>query len=369
MPYFNEIILFEDDGKLSNFSLNVILYPHFTISVITKSDLEKIDSQKMFKIYDKWPEIAKNSYNSNFEKVNFGEVNHIVFAGMGGSGAIGDIFSSILSKTNIHVNVVKGYLLPNTVNSSTLVITTSVSGNTKETLSVLSEAKRLGCRIIAFSDAGVMEDYCKKNSIEHRKIQMHHSPRASFTAFLYSMLNVLKNTLPIKNEDVLESIEKIELLQTKISSENLTENNLALSLAQWIKNVPLVYYPWGLQSVATRFKNSLQENTKLHAMIEDVIEACHNGVVSWEKKSNVQPILIEGVDDHIKTKERYEILKELLNQNNIEYKEIMSEKGSILTKIINLIYFLDYSSIYKAVLDKVDPSPVKSIKFVKSKLT
>ena len=232
MPYFNEIILFEDDGKLSNFSLNVILYPHFTISVITKSDLEKIDSQKMFKIYDKWPEIAKNSYNSNFEKVNFGEVNHIVFAGMGGSGAIGDIFSSILSKTNIHVNVVKGYLLPNTVNSSTLVITTSVSGNTKETLSVLSEAKRLGCRIIAFSDAGVMEDYCKKNSIEHRKIQMHHSPRASFTAFLYSMLNVLKNTLPIKNEDVLESIEKIELLQTKISSENLTENNLALSLAQ-----------------------------------------------------------------------------------------------------------------------------------------
>lgn len=337
--------------------------------MITKSELEKIDSQKMFKIYDKWPEIAKNSYNSNFEKVNFDEVNHIVFAGMGGSGAIGDIFSSILSKTSIHVNVVKGYLLPNTVNSNTLVITTSVSGNTKETLSVLSAAKKLGCRIIAFSDGGVMRDYCKKNSIEHRQIQMQHSPRASFTAFLYSMLNVLKNILPIKNEDVLESIEKIELLQTKISSGNLTENNLALSLAQWIKYITLVYYPWGFQSVATRFKNSLQENTKLHAMIEDVIEACHNGVVSWEKKSNVQPILIEGVDDHIKTKERYQILKELLNQNNIEYKELMSEEGSILTKIISLIYFLDYATIYKAVLDKVDPSPVKSIDFIKSRLT
>lgn len=337
--------------------------------MITKSDLETVDSKKMFIIYDKWPEIAKKYYNANFETINFGKVNHIVFAGMGGSGAIGDIFSSILSKTNIHVNVVKGYLLPSTVNSNTLVITTSVSGNTQETLSVLMEAKKLGCRIIAFSDGGLMEDYCKNEKIEHRRIKMQHSPRASFTAFLYSMLNILKNTLPIKNENVIESIKKIELLQTKISSENLNESNLALSLAQWIKNVPLVYYPWGLQSVATRFKNSLQENTKLHAMIEDVIEACHNGVVSWEKKSNVQPILIEGVDDHIKTKERYEILKELLNQNNIEYKEIMSEKGSILTKIINLIYFLDYSTIYKAVLDKVDPSPVKSIDFVKSKLT
>ena len=323
----------------------------------------------MYAVYDKWADIAKEHYEHNLDSIDFKNLTHIVFAGMGGSGAIGDIFSSILSKTNIHVNVVKGYLLPNTVDSNTLVVTTSISGNTKETLAVLNAAKKLDCKIIAFSDGGLMKEYCIRNSIEHRQIQMHHSPRASFTAFLYSMINVLKESLPIKNEDVLESIRKMGLLKTEISSQNLSENNLSLSLAEWIKGIPLIYYPWGLQSVATRFKNSLQENAKHHAMIEDVIETCHNGIVSWGERSNVQPILIEGQDDYIKTKERWEILKEFLQQNKIEYKEIRSVNGSILTKIINLIYLLDYSTIYKAVLDKVDPSPVKSIDFVKSRLT
>jgi len=180
--------------------------------------LKKIDSQQMYAVYDKWADIAKEHYEQSLDSIDFGNLTHIVFTGMGGSGAIGDVFSSILSKTNIHVNVVKGYLLPNTVDSNTLVVSTSVSGNTKETLAVLNTAKKLNCKIIAFSDGGLMKEYCNKNSLQHRQIQMHHSPRASFTAFLYSMLNVLKDTLPIKNEDILESIKKLELLQTKISS-------------------------------------------------------------------------------------------------------------------------------------------------------
>jgi glucose/mannose-6-phosphate isomerase len=102
--------------------------------------------------------------------------------------------------------------------------------------------------------------------------------------------------------------------------------------------------------------------------MEDIVESCHNGIVAWEKKSNVQPILIKGADDHIKTKERYRILEEYFQQNNIKYREIMSVKGNILSKIINLIYLLDYSTIYKAVLDKIDPSPVKSIDYIKKKI-
>ena len=96
----------------------------------------------MHKIYDRWSEIARESFYSNQEPANFNKIDHIVFAGMGGSGAIGDIFSSILSKTKIHVNVVKGYLLPETVDSNTLVIAISVSGNTTETLNVLDSAKK-----------------------------------------------------------------------------------------------------------------------------------------------------------------------------------------------------------------------------------
>ncbi|EGG41174.1 RpiR family transcription regulator [Candidatus Nitrosarchaeum limnium SFB1] len=322
----------------------------------------------MYKIYDKWPEIARESYESIQEPINFNSIDHIVFAGMGGSGAIGDVFSAILSKTKTHVNVVKGYNLPQTVDSNTLVIIVSVSGNTTETLSVLDSAYKMKSKIVVFSSGGKILEYCRKNKIEYRTIPQYHSPRASFTSYLYTMLNVLQTTLEIKREDISESIKKLEEISKKINSSNLTDDNPSLNLAKWIKNIPIIYYPFGLQSAAIRFKNSLQENVKIHAFTEDVIETCHNGIVSWEKKSGIIPILIEGQDDHIRTKERWKILKGFLQQNKIEYREVMSVNGSIITKIINLIYLLDYTTIYKAILDGIDPTPVKSIDYIKNRL-
>ena len=116
----------------------------------------------MSNVYDNWSNIARESYNSDLELVNFKDIDHIVFAGMGGSGAIGDVFSSILSKTNIHVTIVKGYVLPKTVTKETLVVTTSVSGDTVESLTILEEAVKKKCKIIAFSSGGKMENFCKK---------------------------------------------------------------------------------------------------------------------------------------------------------------------------------------------------------------
>ncbi len=330
--------------------------------------LEKIDSQKMYQVYDRWPELAKNAFNDDVNPVSYEGIDHIVFSGMGGSGALSDIFAAILSKTNTHVCVVKGYHLPKTVDSNTLVVTTSISGNTEETLSVLSSALEQKCRIAAFSSGGKMEEFCSKNNIEYRKIKQVHSPRASFSIFLYSMLKTLESVLPIDKQDILESLEHLESQKKNISSANLSPDNSALSLAQWIKTTPLIYYPWGLQAAAIRFKNSLQENAKLHAITEDVIEACHNGIVSWERSSEVQPILIQGHDDYIKTKERWQILKEYFEKNEIEFREVISTKGSIISKLINLVYLLDYTSIYKAVLDEIDPSPVRSIDYIKSNL-
>jgi glucose/mannose-6-phosphate isomerase len=336
--------------------------------VLDISTIEKYDVQKMYKIYDKWPEIARESFEFNQKSINFENIEHIVFAGMGGSGAIGDIFESILSKTKIHVNVVKGYVLPKTVDSNTLVITISASGNTSETLAILDAANKIKCKIIAFSSGGQMLDYCIKNKIEHRNVSYYHSPRASFTSYLYTTLNVLHSTLKIKKEDILESIIELEKHREKISSSNLTNNNPSLNLAEWITDIPIIYYPNGLHAVAIRFKNILQENAKTHAIAEDIIESCHNGIVSWEKKSKVKPILIQGKNDHVTTKERWKIIKKYFNKNKIEYKEIISIEGSILSKIVNLIYILDYCSIYNSILTKTNPTPVKSIDFIKSRL-
>ena len=330
--------------------------------------LDKIDKQKMYKVYDKWPEIAKKSFELQKDTENFENIEHIVFGGMGGSGAIGDMFESILSKTKIHVNVVKGYVLPETVNSNTLVIIVSVSGNTIETISLLKSAKKIGTKIIAFSSGGKIQEYCIKNNIKHILVPKFHSPRATFPSFLYTMLKVLYKTLKIKEDNIRDSIKKLEILQRKINSLNLTESNASLNLAKSIKLIPIIYYPFGLQSASIRFKNSLQENAKMHAACEDIIEASHNGIVSWEKKSDVMPILIRGSEDHIKTKERYEILKEFFIKKKIKYEEVISGEGNILSKLITLIYLLDYATIYKAVIDNIDPSPVNAIDFIKNEL-
>ena len=331
-------------------------------------DLEKIDSKKMYQTYDKWPEIAKNSFDNDFEKFDTKGIDHIVFSGMGGSGSIGDVVSAILSKEDIHVSNVKGYHLPKTVDSNSLVVATSISGNTKETLTVLEKAQKTDAKIAVFSSGGMIQKFSETNNLFFQEISMIHSPRASFPKFLFSILNILKEIIPIKEIDIKEAISSLEITRNSIFSNNLTEENISLKLAEWIKEIPLIYYPWGLQSAAIRFKNSLQENSKTHVITEDVIESCHNDIVAWEKNSNVQPILIRGNDDHIKTIERWNILKEFFNDKKIEFFEIKSIDGNILSKLVNLVYSLDYASIYHAVLNKIDPSPVSAIDFVKNKL-
>ena len=331
-------------------------------------EIKSVDSRNMYKVYDGWPQIARKNFSANFSKVDIKNIDHIVFAGMGGSGTIGDVFASILSKTDVHVSVIKGYLLPKTVDSNTLVVTTSISGNTLETISILKNVEKVNAEFVAFSSGGIMEKFSMDKKIKYYKISEEHSPRASFVGFLYSALNILEQVVPVKKVDVDKSIESLFNIQKLISSKNLNETNEALQIAEWIKEIPMVYYPSGLQSAAIRFKNSMQENAKMHVVTEDVIEACHNGIVAWDKPKKIMPILIQGKDDYVKTKERWKIIKEFFNEKGIPYKEIFSQEGSILNKLVCLIYLLDYASIYNAIISKTDPSPIKSIDFIKKRL-
>ena len=218
--------------------------------MIQNKDLKKFDVSKMYEVYDNWPKIAKKSYNTKLKSIESLKINHIVFAGMGGSGALGDIFRTILDKTSIHTSIAKGYVLPKTVDEDTLVVVTSVSGNTQETLSILKHANNLKCNLIAFSSGGKIENYCKKEKIEYRKIKQFHSPRASFVSFLYTILKILEPILPIKKNEILNSIKELEKISQIISSKNLTKSNSSLELANWITEVPVIYYPNGFQSVA-----------------------------------------------------------------------------------------------------------------------
>ena len=217
------------------------------------SDIQRYDSKKMHETYDKWPEIAQENYNKDLTKTQFKNIDHIIFAGVGGSGTIGDVISSILSKNDIHVNVVKGYLLPKTVDRNTLIITTSVSGNSKEALTILQNVKKSKGKFLAFSSGGKIKNYSIKNKIPYYEIPEIHSPRASFSCYLYSILNVLEDVIKIKKQDVKQSISLLMETKKKIFSGNLTNSNPALSLAQWITYFPIIYYPWGLHSAFNEF--------------------------------------------------------------------------------------------------------------------
>jgi len=327
--------------------------------------LKKFDSSLMHEAYDKWPQLARSAYESELTAVSFDNIDHIILVGMGGSGAICEVISAILSKTQIHTSVVKGYHLPNTADSKTLVIAVSVSGNTIETISVLESALAKSCHIVSFSSGGKIQQICEDKNLAHFIIPQVHSPRASFPAFLYSILNVLSGILPTSDSDVTESLDALESLQKQISTTNLTTTNPALSIAEWISGIPMLYYPWGLEPAATRFKNSLQENAKTHVISEDIVEATHNGIVAWEKSSSVVPLIIRGSDDYTKTKLLWDLLENYFKERNIEYRVINSVEGSILSKLVCLVYLCDYISIYKSVLSQIDPSPVSSINYFK----
>ena len=336
--------------------------------MFTKENLEKNDPNGIHNVYDRWAHIARDAYNLDIDSVDFNDIEHVVFSGMGGSGTVGDLFSSVLSKTNIHTTVVKGYELPNTIDKNTLVVATSVSGNTIETLTTLESANKKNCKVIAFSSGGMIESFCTKNNVEFRKLPQIHSPRASFPSYVYSILKTLNSIIPITKQDIINSLEQLEHTYEEISSTNLDDSNPSVNLANWITGTPVIYYPHGLETVAIRFKNSLQENAKTHAISENVVESSHNGIVSWERPSSMVPIMIEGKDDHIKTKERWKILREYFEVNNIKYNKIQSVDGNILSKVMCLIYTLDYSTIYYAVRLGIDPSPIRSIDFIKDRL-
>ena len=177
--------------------------------MLTRHEILKIDKSKMSEVYDKWPLLAAENYEKHIEKIDIKNINHIVFAGMGGSGAIGDVISSVLSKTKLYSTVVKGYLLPSNIDQNTLVVATSISGNTEETLSIAKNSLKSGAKFVSFSSGGLLEKFCKNNNLLNYSLKIEHSPRASFIGYIFSILNALEEIIPIKKQDHLESITKL----------------------------------------------------------------------------------------------------------------------------------------------------------------
>lgn len=339
--------------------------------MLTPDEIRSVDRSSICSAYDHWPSYCKDAFGRSIDVDErlFSNVSSIVFSGMGGSGTAGDIIADWMRlKCNVPIHIAKNYHIPAFVNEKTLFIAMSVSGGTEETLTALVEAVSVGARVIAISQGGEMEEICRKKKLLHVKIEQRVLPRVTLPEALYSMLNLLTRSpfLGDLKDQIQDSIQTMEQIGRKINQECRYEENPAKQLASWmLGHIPAAYCSPLQRGVGIRFKNSVNENAKVNAVTSEILEACHNELVSWNYKdkenSMLKPLLIRNRSDPDEISTRFEIFKEMLQRNGHDVYETPFYGSTALSNIVSSLYLLDYATIYLAILRKVDPTPIDAV--------
>jgi glucose/mannose-6-phosphate isomerase len=314
--------------------------------------------------------------NSIDLKNKFTKIQNIVIAGMGGSAIGGDIMSVLESKNiNIPIFICRDYSLPNWVNNKTLVICSSYSGNTEETLQALDEAVKKKSQICCITTGGEIAIKISDLGYDMVKIPSGLQPRAALAFSFIPMIKLLEKmgiiTTDIDNwlNLTITSLRKIRKLY---SSENM--ENPVYKLSQKIyKKIPIIYADKSsLLVAATRLKGQICENSKMLAYHNELPEINHNEIVGWENNSVIHKhlhiIWLKDTFDNKRTKIRQNITKDILNEENVEQDNIQVEGKIFQERFLKLIYFGDWLSYWCAINHETDPSPVLKIKRLKNEL-
>jgi len=342
--------------------------------MLSQLEVKKIDKSGLYKVYEDWPKYCREAYEIKINAPDASNVEKIIYAGMGGSATPGDILQDWLKDSiEIPFYVVKDYHLPKFAGKDTLVIAVSCSGNTEETLSIVHESLKIGCKIATISSGGLLEKISLKKNIPHNKIIFTLLSRASFPQIFYVSAKILASCGFIKGleDQILNSITVIDNISKHISIEAPIKENLSKKIAvQLHDSIPLIYGSNLNRAVAIRFKNVLNENAKMHAIVDVMPELCHNEIVAWEgiKNKPLKPLLLRYRGEPPEVKVRFEIFKELIKDAGFNVLEAWSRGNDRLSKIISLLYILDFSSLYMAVLRGFDPSPTFNIEKMKNEL-
>jgi glucose/mannose-6-phosphate isomerase len=341
--------------------------------MLTPEEIKIIDKSSICDAYDKWPEYCKIAYGRGIkvDEKFFDNVSSIVFSGMGGSGTTGDILADwTRPQCNVPIYVMKDYHIPSFVNQNTLFIAMSVSGNTEETLAALLEALSANAKIVGISQGGEMEQICKKKNILHVKIEQRILPRITLPEVLYSALKLLTYSpfLNSMQSQIDDSIQTMVDVGKKIRMECVFEENPAKQLAKWmLGGMPAIYCSPLQRGVGIRFKNSVNENAKINAIAGEILDSCHNELVSWGRKiksaenSILKPMLLRSKFDLEEVKTRFDVFGEVLKRNGHEVYDIPLYGSTPLGNIISSLYLLDYSTIYLGILKKIDPTPITAV--------
>lgn len=312
------------------------------------------------------------------QNVNFTAWNNIravVLCGMGGSGIGGDLFQAIFAdKLHVPSIVCKQYTLPGWVDADTVVIISSYSGNTEETMVMYDIAKERQAHIVCITAGGALKQQAESDGYPAVTVPAGLIPRAA-TGYLFTAIMMTAVRLGLIDDvclDFEESVTVLEQLQKEIDMDQPIEVNWLKQVAQQLQGkFPVVYGLGGTGEVAAyRWRCQFNEYSKIPALSHSIPEMCHNEIVGWERFigliPNVIVIMLEDELAHSRNNLRCKALYEILN--NVPIIHVAARGQSILARMLTLIYMGDMLSIYLAMADGVDPMSIRHIEYLKNRM-
>lgn len=308
--------------------------------------------------------------------VSYPNPNLIIVAGMGGSALGGEFLKDWAQDTlYIPIETLRDYNLPAFVNEKTLAFIVSYSGETEETLNCFSEAVKRKCMVVCICSAGNLLAVAEKLQKPTFQIPRGMPPRAAFPYLFTPMLIFLEKIGLIYNAKT-EISEAIEVLR-QISSENAPEKPLNENFSKRIAvkingTVPIIYGFRFYRSVAQRFKQQFNENSKNPSFWNVFPELNHNEIVGWEAAGQLakcfSAIIIRDIHEPEEIKCQIEKTKEILEGNVRGICEVWGRGAGKLAKMLSTALIGDFASVYLALLRGVDPTPVESISILKRRM-
>ena len=307
---------------------------------------------------------------------DYAGVDKVIVLGMGGSAIGGDLVRSLAqAESKIPVIVHRDYGLPAFVDDKTLVIASSYSGNTEETLSGFEPALKTKAKKLAMTTGGKLQKLAEAHNVPIFKIEYKAQPRAALGFSFLPTLGVLQKLgfLKDKSADVAETVQVLEKLSAKLDEKSPLSANPAKQLAQRLYGCLSVIYGAGIAAEAAhRWKTQINENGKAWAFYEIFPELNHNATVGYpfppEIAQKIRVILLRSPLFNERVKLRYDVTCELLKRARVAYEFVDSEGESALSQMMSLVMMGDFTSYYLAILYGVDPSPVEVINYLKDQL-
>lgn len=314
-------------------------------------------------------------HNFNLAEHDFGvQIDKVVFAGMGGS-ALAAEFARTSPKLSVPYVIAKDYSLPAFVDGRTLVICASYSGNTEETLSALDEAEAKGAVIAIVAHGGRLLEIAHEKGYLAAELPECPQPRmAAFGAFraLCEILVAAKLAESVIISELDTIAENLNTAATGWLAEVASAENQAKQLAgHMVGKTPILYAGAEAYPAAYKWKISINENAKNTAWCSQLPEFNHNEFIGWSSHPVEKPFAVIDLIssfEHKRVLRRFEVSDRLLSGVRPKAVRVEAKGDSALENMLYLVLLGDFSSIYLALLNGVNPTPVDLVEKFKVEL-